>query len=153
MAQTPPVHCIVIVGTADTSWRDPAKAPGAVLDWNPVVTDIRDLTVEEQHAFGRDGFVVIRGLASTETCAGLLDAIEVELREPEEPVEYEADLGYPGAPPHRDSAGGTTVRRLRQAFDRHPLFAKWATEPGLLARVPSLIKRHEVLPAAEMIEV
>ena len=70
-----------------------------------MATDTRKLTLEQQHAFGRDGFVVIRHLASPETCAGLRDVIQGELERPVGPIEYEADLGYPGAPADRDASG------------------------------------------------
>jgi len=43
------------------------------------------------------------------------------------PIEYEADLQYPGAPPARDAPGGRTVRRLLQAYSRDAAFAQWAT--------------------------
>ncbi len=46
-----------------------------------------------------------------------------------DPVEYEADLRYPGAPLSRTAAGGETVRRLLDAYGREPEFAAWATQP------------------------
>ena len=42
------------------------------------------------------------------------------------PVEFEADVAYPGAPPDRDAPGGRTVRRLLDALGRDPVFAQWA---------------------------
>ena len=113
-----------------------------------MATDTRKLTLEQQHAFGRDGFVVVRHLASPETCAGLRDVIQGELEQPVGPIEYEADLGYPGAPADRDASGGKTIRRLRQAIDRHPVFAEWAADPGLLACVAQLLGPDLVLPLA-----
>ncbi len=43
-----------------------------------------------------------------------------------DPLELEADLQYPGAPKSRADAGGTTVRRLLDAYARDTLFAEWA---------------------------
>jgi len=106
------------------------------------------LSREEQHAFGRDGFLVLGGLASTRTCSALLEVIEGELRDPRGAIEYEADLGYEGAPSSREAAGGTTIRRLRQACDRHSLFASWAADPGLLACLAQLLGPDLVLPLA-----
>jgi phytanoyl-CoA hydroxylase len=54
---------------------------------------------------------------------------QLELRA--EPVEFEADLQYPGAPPSRTAAGGETVRRLLDAYARDPAFAARATDPRL----------------------
>jgi len=47
------------------------------------------------------------------------------------PLELEADLKYPGAPPSQDAAGGQTVRRLLDAYGRDPLFAFWGVAPGV----------------------
>ena len=47
--------------------------------------------------FDRDGFLVIRRLASPETCTRLLQTVHGELNEPSGSIEYEADLGYAGA--------------------------------------------------------
>jgi phytanoyl-CoA hydroxylase len=47
------------------------------------------------------------------------------------PVEYEADVGYPGAPQSRNAQGGRTVRRLLRACSRDPLFHAWATSASL----------------------
>jgi len=48
-----------------------------------------------------------------------------------EPIEFEADLQYPGAPSSRTSAGGETVRRLLDAYGREPVFAQWGTAPDV----------------------
>jgi len=45
------------------------------------------------------------------------------------PLELEADLKYPGAPPSLAAAGGRTVRRLLDAYGRDPLFAHWGVSP------------------------
>ncbi len=108
----------------------------------------RILSREEQFAFTRDGFLVVGGLASPKTCAGLLEVIESELRDQRGAIEYEADLGYEGAPSSRQSAGGKTIRRLRQACDRHPLFASWAADPRLLGCLAQLLGPELVLPLA-----
>jgi phytanoyl-CoA hydroxylase len=61
------------------------------------------------------------------------------------PVEYEADLHYPGAPRSRDAPGGATVRRLLQAYARHPAFRAWATGPEVAASL------HNILGARVML--
>ncbi|MEM8709829.1 MAG: tetratricopeptide repeat protein, partial [Planctomycetota bacterium] len=38
------------------------------------------------------------------------------------PLEYEAETGYPGAPPSVDAPGGRTLRRLLGVYARHTLF-------------------------------
>ena len=114
----------------------------------------RTLSLEEQHDLARDGFLVIRRLASPETCTQLLQTVHGELNKPSEPsgpsgpIEYEADLGYAGAPADRDAVGGTTIRRLRQAYQRHPLLAQWATNPELINCLRPLLGHDLVLPMA-----
>jgi phytanoyl-CoA hydroxylase len=53
------------------------------------------------------------------------------------PVEFEADLQYPGAPPSRAAAGGETVRRLLDAYDRDPAFARAGGAPALRDQLES----------------
>jgi phytanoyl-CoA hydroxylase len=86
------------------------------------------MSVESQIAELRDrGYVVVpQGAAAAEL--GQLEKIaRSQLSERAEPLEFEADLRYPGAPASRTAPGGETVRRLLAAYDRHPAFARWAT--------------------------
>ena len=126
----------------------PLSPSGKCFRQKHVDTNTRQLTPEERQSFRRHGFVIIRGLASEETCAGLQDVIHREVGELGGPIEYEADLGYPGAPSHRADSGGETTRRLQQAIDRHPLFADWATDRDLVACLSCLLGPDLVLPLA-----
>lgn len=60
------------------------------------------------------------------------------------PVEYEADVRYPGAPTHRAALGGDTVRRLLQAYDRHPAFAEWTKNSRVTDVVGALLNSAEL---------
>lgn len=85
-------------------------------------------SVAEQVATLREqGFVVVRQFASPETVQGLRAQAQRQLAEMIKPLEYEADLQYPGAPPSREARGGATVRRLLDAYGRGALFQDWAT--------------------------
>ncbi len=84
-------------------------------------------------ALREHGYVIARGLVSPETCAALKAAAERQLGEAAEPVEFEADLRYPGAPESKDAPGGRTVRRLLDAYARAPEFAERATAPEIAA--------------------
>ena len=77
--------------------------------------------------FARDGFLVVRGLCPDELCARLESASRMHLNPLLGPVEYEADLDYPGAPEDRQSHGGDTPRRLLNACSRDDAFREWAT--------------------------
>ncbi len=117
-------------------------------DEEPVDPDRQRLTSEQGDAFRRDGFIVIRGLASPSLCRDFLSLVHDQLAAPFNPVEFEADLGYPGAPADRAAEGGATIRRLRQAIDRDSLFTTWATDPPLLTCLGELLGPDLVLSLA-----
>ena len=81
----------------------------------------------ERAQFARDGYRVVRGLCAPELCAELRAVALEHLQSTWGPVEFEADVGYPGAPQSREEAGGHTVRRLLNACSRHEVFRRWAT--------------------------
>ncbi|MBX6318423.1 phytanoyl-CoA dioxygenase family protein [Pigmentiphaga sp.] len=86
------------------------------------------LSRDEQIAtLRRDGLVVVRNFLDASRCAALLQIARAQLNAHIEPIEYEADLGYPGAPPSRDAEGGKTVRRLLDAWSRDEAFRQYAT--------------------------
>ena len=91
-----------------------------------------DTLTEQQIATLREqGFVVVPGMVEPSRIATLRRLIEQQLSERAAPVEYEADLRYPGAPASRVAHGGDTVRRLLDAYVRDPEFAAWATAPEI----------------------
>lgn len=102
----------------------------------------------EAAQFARDGFVIVRGLASGQLRQSMLAATLAGLRGETAPVEYEAELRYPGAPDSLAGEGGRTIRRLKQAYGRHPSFDQWATSPELLARLQQLLGPRVVMPLA-----
>jgi phytanoyl-CoA hydroxylase len=75
------------------------------------------------------GYVVIPGFVPAEQVARLSQAARAHLAAGIEPLEFEADLQYPGAPRSHAEAGGDTVRRLLDAYGRDPEFAEVATSP------------------------
>lgn len=89
--------------------------------------------------FERDGFVVARQLVDAGQRAALASAVEQSLTPLSGPVEFEADLGYPGAPRDRSAAGGNTPRRLLSAYSRGAAFRTWQTDERLGVRLRSLL--------------
>jgi phytanoyl-CoA hydroxylase len=89
--------------------------------------------------FARDGFHVVRGLAPAAVREPILALAQRDLAERVDPLEYEADLGYPGAPTDRTSPGGATVRRLLRACDRDPAIRDWATSTTLAVHLRALL--------------
>jgi len=86
---------------------------------------------EQIHTLREQGFVVVPGLVSPERCEELKQIAQQQLVEAAAPIEFEADLQYPGAPSSKHAPGGHTVRRLLDAYGRHPAFAQWATAPEI----------------------
>ncbi|MDX1968081.1 MAG: phytanoyl-CoA dioxygenase family protein [Planctomycetaceae bacterium] len=98
--------------------------------------------------FQRNGFVIARGLASPEVVAQMrqvtLEGIERHIP----PIEYEADLQYPGAPESRDAEGGRTARRLKMALGRSPVFIEFLSQPAVVGRLQQLLGPQVVCPLA-----
>ena len=105
-------------------------------------------TADEVHTFNCDGFIVVRGLAEPALCERMKTIAQDHLARQIPPVEYEADLRYPGAPQSRDAEGGRTVRRLLQACSREPSFRGWATSSLLRDRLIQLLGSQVVLVQA-----
>ncbi len=84
---------------------------------------------EQVQALRERGFVVVPGLVSPERCDEIRRVAQEQLEAAAAPLEFEADLRYPGAPDSKDAPGGHTVRRLLDAYSRHPSYRQWATSP------------------------
>jgi phytanoyl-CoA hydroxylase len=77
------------------------------------------------------GYVVVPGFVPDRELAELNEAARSQLAARAQPLELEADLRYPGAPPSRVAAGGETVRRLLDAYARDPAFSARAAAPAV----------------------
>jgi phytanoyl-CoA hydroxylase len=93
----------------------------------------------ELHAFRRDGYAIVRGLAPQAVRERMLARARAHLAGAVGPLEYEADVKYPGAPDSLDAPGGRTVRRLLQAYARDAAFREWAVAPAVAARLKQLL--------------
>ncbi len=103
---------------------------------------LSDLAVAQ---FDRDGFYIERGLADKSLCEQLGAFVDKSLDPVLAPLEYEADVHYPGAPPSRESQGGLTPRRLLHAYTRHPLFQKLAGSQPVVNRLQQLMHSDSIL--------
>ena len=106
------------------------------------------LSDEEVAAFQRDGFLVLKDFASQSFLERMREATRDALERLTPPLEFEADLNYPGAPESRDAHGGGTVRRLRAAHSRGIVFTEWVSQPPLLHRLRQLLGGPIVMPLA-----
>jgi phytanoyl-CoA hydroxylase len=78
------------------------------------------------HQFERDGFYIVRELASLLLTERLLTCIAQALDPLQGPAEFEAEVGYHGAPSSREAPGGNTPRRLLHTYSRDAAFRDWA---------------------------
>lgn len=86
-----------------------------------------------QAAFRRDGYVVAPGLIAPDLIEQQLDWIRSALNPLKGPAEFEADVGYPGAPADRAAPGGQTPRRLLQASRDMRRLRTWRCTPRFTA--------------------
>jgi len=89
--------------------------------------------------FNRDGYLIVRKLAADSLRQHIIEAIESSIAPALGPLEYETDLSYPGAPLDQLSSGGTTPRRLLNAYARDKVFREWAGKPELISALKQLI--------------
>ena len=103
---------------------------------------------EERERFAAEGYLVVPGLADAAAVAEIRALTERDLHGdggPVGPVEYEAEVGYPGAPDPADREGGRTVRRLKNAFARGPVFTGLLTGEPVRTRLAQLVGSDEVV--------
>jgi phytanoyl-CoA hydroxylase len=106
------------------------------------------LSAAQIEQFRKDGYLVFRKLASPAACASMLAVTQAHLRQALAPVEYEAEVGYAGAPASLDAPGGRTVRRLRAAYQRDPAFRAWAEDTRLVEWLRELLGERVCLTLA-----
>ncbi len=94
--------------------------------------------------FWYDGYLVLPGLASPERCVALRQIATDHLKENIAPVEYEAEVQYPGSPASLESEGGGTVRRLLHAYSRHTAFRDWSTDEQVAETLRQLMQANQV---------
>ncbi len=94
--------------------------------------------------FERDGYYVARALFTPMEVKALVDLIDRSLSPALAPVEFEADVHYPGAPVSRTAPGGQTPRRLLHAFGRDALFQQVGKQPQVVALLKALMGADKI---------
>ncbi len=105
-------------------------------------------TSEHAQQFAEAGLVVVPQLASGQRLRELRGVALTHLAAALAPVEYEADLHYPGAPLSLSAPGGATVRRLLQACARDRVFRDWATGPESAVALQQILGARIMLSQA-----
>lgn len=106
------------------------------------------LSAAQMAAFETDGYLILPRLVSSTQCAEMVAVTDQHLHDAVAPLEYEAEVGYAGAPTSVDSVGGRTARRLRDAYQRHRSFRDWAVNPLLVAMLAQLLGEQVCLTLA-----
>jgi len=91
------------------------------------------LTAAQVAAFRQDGYLLLKGFVPTPICQQMLAVTQTHIEQAIAPLEYEAEVGYAGAPASLDAPGGRTARRLRTAWQRDAQFQRWASDAALVA--------------------
>jgi phytanoyl-CoA hydroxylase len=103
------------------------------------ITPYEGLSELQFQQFLRDGYLIVRNLAPADLTQRMIDVVEASLKPALGPLEYEADLHYPGAPADMSSPGGSTPRRLLNAYTRDAVFREWASSDIVVSTVSQLI--------------
>lgn len=105
----------------------------------------KPLSDERLAEFSANGFLIERGLADADTVATMNQTIDNAIRPALAPVEYEADVHYPGAPSSKLAPGGQTPRRLLNAYARDAVFRDWARSQGVVSRLQQMLGSDSVM--------
>ncbi|HZP88222.1 MAG TPA: phytanoyl-CoA dioxygenase family protein [Burkholderiales bacterium] len=100
---------------------------------------MNEFSLDDIRRFRADGLVIVRGMADEATRAAILQAARTDLAAGIGPIEYEAELRYPGSPDSLDAPGGLTARRLLRATARHAVFREWALSAPVSRRLHQLM--------------
>lgn len=102
------------------------------------------LSPEQLDSFQRDGYVVARGMMG-EHVELLRETVQRHLQPPLAPLEFEADVSYPGSPESQLATGGQTPRRLLSAYSRDPVFRQLAADPRVAQTLRQLMGADQVM--------
>ncbi len=99
------------------------------------------LTPQQLEQFQRDGFIVLKAFADLNEVAAIkAKALEL-MHQPSEPIESEEEY-------HDLTCKSYTLRRLRQVYDRDPLFAAWMQNSEIRPVLKQVLGETPVLTLA-----
>lgn len=98
------------------------------------------LSAEQVQQFKIDGYLLLPKELSPDCCQQLVELTRQDLQHRVPPFELETELHYPGAPKSKTAKGGTTIRRLLHAYERHKSFQEVARHASVTAGIQQLLK-------------
>ncbi|WP_415406591.1 phytanoyl-CoA dioxygenase family protein [Sulfurovum sp. CS9] len=112
------------------------------------------LSNEQLQQFNQDGFLILRDFADKEKCEAILDVAKVHLKHKIEPIETEVGYDEKSKEYRTDVANysseeaGTTVRRLRQVYNRDILFKEWMEDEKIRPVLQQVLNDQVVITTA-----
>lgn len=95
--------------------------------------------------FDRDGYLIEKSLVDESTVSEMNLIIDDSVNPALAPVEYEADVHYPGAPESKSAPGGQTPRRLLNAYARDVVFRNFARSAPVVERLRQMMRCERVM--------
>lgn len=89
--------------------------------------------------FERDGFILLRGVVEKARCDAILREANEEIALRHAPIETEGEYV---------ETDNKTLRRLRQVYDRRPIFRDWMTDPEIRPMLGQVLGETPVLTLA-----
>ena len=96
-------------------------------------------------AFDQDGYLIEKGLLDNSAVDEMNAIIDGSVSPALAPVEYEADVHYPGAPSSKNAPGGQTPRRLLNAYARDVVFRDFARSAPVVDRLRQMMRCDSVM--------
>ena len=103
------------------------------------------LSAQQLEQFHQDGYFIARNLADREVIEHMNRVTDDSINPPLAPVEYEADVHYPGAPESKEAPGGGTPRRLLNAYTRASVYRAWANSTPVVSHLQQMLDCEQVM--------
>ncbi len=104
-----------------------------------------DFIKEQLEFFAQNGYLIVRSLATTNEVNAIRAATERDLKAEIEPLEFEAEVQYPGSPESIEAPGGRTVRRLKSVYGRDRSIDEWAASARVTERMRQLLATDKLM--------
>ncbi len=99
------------------------------------------LTNEQIKEFNTNGFLIIKNFADIPLCNAILQKAQEHLAKQQAPIESEQEYT-------KSNSKDVTVRRLRQVYDREPIFQEWMTNSQIQPILKQLLNDQPVITLA-----
>ena len=106
--------------------------------------DADRLTLEQCDFFQRQGYLILPATVADDHLQQLQTTAQQQLATAAAPLEYEADVHYPGSPIDYELPGGRSIRRLLNAWSRARIFRDWAVHAAVTTPIRQLLGSGDI---------